>query len=73
MKESVVMDGQDGCFSDVCFEGTRPKYSIQQHIVFLFNPAKDNSTPRKMSDTLRYLKGHIKAQYSGSKPGMAKF
>ena len=60
VKENAVKDDQDGYYCEVCFDGTKPKYSIQQPGVFLFDKTKDDTTIKKMSKALRHLKSHIK-------------
>ena len=60
VKENVVKDGQDGYYCKVCFDGTKPKYSMQQPGVFLFDSSKDDTTVHKMSGALRHLKTQIK-------------
>ena len=59
-KDNEVKKDQDGYFCDVCFDGTKPTFGIQQSGVFIFDKDNDNTTEKTQSTVLRNLKKHIK-------------
>ena len=61
VKEENVKPNQTGYFCEICFDGTKPKFGIQQSGVFVFDQSKDDTTESKLSEVLKNLKKHVKS------------
>ena len=46
-KEDDVKPNQTGYFCEICFDGLKPKFGVQQSGVFLLDNSKDDTTEKK--------------------------
>ena len=60
-KEDDVKPNQTGYYCEICFDGIKPKFGVQQSGMFLLDNSKDNTTEQKLSAVLKNLKKHVKS------------
>ena len=61
IKEEDVKPNHTGYFCEICFDGVKPRFDVQQSGVFLLDDSKDDTTENKLSAALKNLKKHVKS------------